>query len=163
MTMSATASASAPAARAQTYSAQREGWFARMEAWLDARGRGAWIAAMVFGFILFWPVGLALLFYILWSNRMTCTSRRVATPGLARTGRGSSGNAAFDQYKADTLRRLEDEQQAFEEFLKRLREAKDKSEFDQFLDERSRMDDSGADTGDSDGSESDAGDPRPAS
>ncbi len=49
-----------------------------------------------------------------------------------------SGNAAFDNYKEQTLQRLEDEQAAFESFMKRLREAKDKAEFDQFLDERSR-------------------------
>ena len=47
-----------------------------------------------------------------------------------------SGNAAFDAYKADTLRRLEEEQENFEAFLERLRAAKDKSEFDQFMDER---------------------------
>lgn len=51
-----------------------------------------------------------------------------------------SGNAAFDAYKAETLRRLEDEQRAFEEFLERLREAKDKAEFDEFMDNRSTRD-----------------------
>ncbi len=49
-----------------------------------------------------------------------------------------TGNTAFDAYKADTLRRLEDEQESFEEFLERLREAKDKAEFDQFMDDRAR-------------------------
>lgn len=49
-----------------------------------------------------------------------------------------SGNAAFDSYKASMLRRLEDEQTAFEAFLQRLREAKDKSEFDAFMDDRAR-------------------------
>ena len=39
----------------------RESWFSRTERWLDDKGKGAWIAAMVFGFILFWPIGLALL------------------------------------------------------------------------------------------------------
>lgn len=48
----------------------------------------------------------------------------------------SSGNNAFDAYKQDTLRRLEDEQDAFEAFLQRLRDAKDKAEFDQFVDEQ---------------------------
>lgn len=47
-----------------------------------------------------------------------------------------SGNSAFDAYKADTLKRLEDEQRAFEGFLGRLREAKDKTEFDAFMKER---------------------------
>ena len=48
----------------------------------------------------------------------------------------SSGNRAFDEYRAETLRRLEDEQKEFGEFLDRLRFAKDKSEFDQFMTER---------------------------
>lgn len=47
-----------------------------------------------------------------------------------------SGNTAFDAYKEDTLRRLQEEQENFEAFLERLRAAKDKSEFDQFMDER---------------------------
>jgi hypothetical protein len=92
---------------------------------------------MVLGFIFFWPIGLALLAYMIWSKRMfngSCARR-------ARHGRmafKSSGNTAFDAYKAETLRRLQDEQDAFEAFLNRLREAKDKSEFDQFMDERAR-------------------------
>lgn len=49
-----------------------------------------------------------------------------------------SGNSAFDAYKADTLKRLEEEQTAFEGFLARLREAKDKQEFDAFMDDRQR-------------------------
>jgi hypothetical protein len=52
---------------------------------------------------------------------------------------GSSGNRAFDEYRADTLRRLEDEQREFLEFLERLRHAKDKAEFDQFMAERRSM------------------------
>jgi hypothetical protein len=48
----------------------------------------------------------------------------------------SSGNHAFDEYRADTLRRLEEEQREFKEFLERLRFAKDKTEFDQFMAER---------------------------
>jgi hypothetical protein len=48
----------------------------------------------------------------------------------------SSGNRAFDDYRAETLRRLEDEQREFKEFLERLRFAKDRSEFDQFMAEQ---------------------------
>ena len=43
---------------------------------------------------------------------------------------------AFDEYRAETLRRLEDEQKDFSSFLERLRFAKDKAEFDQFMAER---------------------------
>ena len=48
----------------------------------------------------------------------------------------SSGNRAFDEYRTETIRRLEDEQREFHDFLDRLRLAKDKSEFDQFMAER---------------------------
>ncbi len=48
----------------------------------------------------------------------------------------SSGNRAFDDYRTETLKRLEDEQREFKEFLERLRFAKDRSEFDQFMNER---------------------------
>jgi Protein of unknown function (DUF2852) len=48
----------------------------------------------------------------------------------------TSGNRAFDDYRAETLKRLEEEQREFREFLERLRMAKDKAEFDQFMAER---------------------------
>jgi hypothetical protein len=119
----------------------RPNWFARAEAWLDDKGKGAWIAAMVLGFIFFWPVGLALLAYMIWSKRMfngSCAKGGYGRARHAHSAFRSSGNTAFDAYKSETLRRLEEEQSAFEEFLKRLREAKDKSEFDQFMDDRAR-------------------------
>jgi hypothetical protein len=56
----------------------------------------------------------------------------------------SSGNRAFDDYRTETLKRLEEEQREFREFLERLRFAKDKTEFDQFMaDRRTRADDPG--------------------
>ena len=118
----------------------RQGFFARAEAWLDARGKGAWIAAMVLGFIFFWPIGLALLAYMIWSKRMfnkSCTS--MTRHRSARHMAKSTGNSAFDAYKADTLRRLEEEQERFEDFLRRLREAKDKAEFDEFMNDRADL------------------------
>jgi hypothetical protein len=51
-------------------------------------------------------------------------------------GASASGNRAFDDYRAETLRRLEDEQREFKDFLSRLRVAKDRAEFDQFMGER---------------------------
>ena len=51
-------------------------------------------------------------------------------------GPPSSGNRAFDDYRAETLRRLEEEQREFRDFLERLRMAKDKAEFDQFMADR---------------------------
>jgi hypothetical protein len=116
----------------------RFGFFARAEAWLDERGKGAWIAAMVVSFIVFWPIGLALLAYMIWSKRMFNSSCSPKTRSRTRHMGQSSGNSAFDAYKAETLQRLEEEQDKFEAFLKRLRDAKDKAEFDQFMDDRAK-------------------------
>ena len=125
----------------------------QIEAWLDRKGKFAWIAAVVAGFIIFWPVGLALLAYMIWSKRMfgsSCNSqdrqarwaakmdRKFETRGRHGHGQGATGNVAFDTYKADALRRLEEEQEAFESFIQRLRDAKDKAQFDSFMEERAR-------------------------
>lgn len=75
----------------------------------------------------------------------SCSSRRRAH-ALGHPATRSSGNSAFDAYKADTLRRLEQEQEAFESFLQRLRDAKDKAEFDQFMDDRAKAARPAADT-----------------
>lgn len=103
---------------------------------LDEYGKPAWITVMVLGFVLFWPVGLAVLFYLLWSGRMgswKCRGRKAwRRAGLHRP----TGNAAFDEYRDETLQRLEEEQREFSSFLERLRHAKDKAEFDQFMKER---------------------------
>jgi len=56
----------------------------------------------------------------------------------------SSGNRAFDDYRRETLRRLEDEQREFKDFLERLRFAKDRDEFDQFMADRRRRPDEAA-------------------
>jgi hypothetical protein len=114
------------------------------------------IAFTVLGFIFWWPVGLALLFYMIGSGRMGCFGRRARRAmnqqnwqdggpfsnwkawacGPSDRPASTSGNRAFDEYKAETLRRMEEEQKEFGSFLDRLRFAKDKSEFDQFMAER---------------------------
>lgn len=71
----------------------------------------------------------------------SCSSVSRRNGRYARHAMKTSGNSAFDSYKSETLRRLEEEQNNFESFLERLREAKDKSEFDQFMDERARKTD----------------------
>ena len=104
----------------------------RARDWLDERGRVAWIALTVIGFVLFWPIGLALLVYIFWSKRMSCHSwgrnHRRRHEAMGRTG-----NTAFDAYREETLKRLEEERDAFVSFLEQLRAAKDRAEFDQFI------------------------------
>lgn len=121
-----------------THPSSKDGWFSACENWMDRRGKGAWIAAMILGFIFFWPLGLALLFYMIWSDRMFSKSHSCSRSKSLYRRDASSGNAAFDAYKADTLRRLEEEQQQFEAFMDRLRAAKDQSEFDEFMKDRSR-------------------------
>ena len=123
----------------QTYTsayAPRRSWIGRAEDFLDEKGKAAWIAAMVVGFVAFWPVGLALLAYMIWSKRMFKSSSCAKRNSYRNMTSRPTGNAAFDAYKADTLARLEEEQTNFESFLTRLREAKDKAEFDQFMAER---------------------------
>ncbi len=114
---------------------------------VDQFGKPAWIALMVLGFIVWWPIGLAILGFMIWSGRMGCGRghwgqwKREKWSRMKRSGQwgasgSDSGNSAFEEYKADTLRRLEDEQKEFLDFLQRLRHAKDKAEFDQFMTER---------------------------
>lgn len=113
---------------------------------LDHWGMGAWIALVVLGFFIWWPLGLGTLAFLLWSGRMGCWKRgevgrwdgRQAMQDAANWWRQppSSGNHAFDEYRAETLRRLEEEQREFKQFLERLRFARDKTEFDQFMAER---------------------------
>ena len=64
-----------------------------------------------------------------------------------RHAEASSGNHAFDEYREETLRRLEEEQEAFKAFLERLRQAKDKAEFDRFMSERGRRNGNGPEVG----------------
>jgi hypothetical protein len=111
-------------------------WPGQAEHWLDERGKPAWVVAMVLGFIVFWPIGLAILAYMIWGKKMFGAGNGTKA---RKWMKNSSGNLAFDAYKADTLRRLEDEQAAFGAFLQRLREAKDKAEFDAFMEDRARQ------------------------
>lgn len=100
---------------------------------LDDLPKGAWIAIMVVTFIVAWPIGLAVLGYLLWSGKMQSWKHSYRC-GRRHHRRGrSTGNSAFDEYRSETLKRLEEEQQAFEQFVEQLRRAKDKEEFDRFM------------------------------
>jgi len=125
---------------------------------LDDLGGPAWIALTVVGFLIWWPLGLVALGYLVGSGRMArwtgCGARRwqhqaqsnQAQSNQAQSNPGgwwgmrssSTGNRAFDEYRMETLRRLEEEQREFKAFLDRLRHAKDKVEFDEFMAERGR-------------------------
>ena len=57
--------------------------------------------------------------------------------GSCRTRKGgATNNWAFEEYREETLRRLEEEQAEFNDFLDRLRHAEDKAQFERFMDER---------------------------
>ena len=127
--------------------------------WLDDMGRPAWIALMIVSFIVFWPAGFVVLGYLIgsgrmmgcwtanrgerWQARMERVQRRMQERAARWCGAGSSGNWAFDEYRAETLRRLEEEQREFTSYLERLRRAKDKAEFDQFMAEMRRRTEGG--------------------
>src|SRR5262249_60061541 len=112
---------------------------------LDELGKPAWIALMILGFFIWWPLGLATLAFIMGSGRMTSSKGGGMTPwyGAADQMRSAgtwwqpsprpSGNRAFDEYRQETLRRLGQEQREFQELLVPLRMAKGRAEFDQFM------------------------------
>lgn len=93
---------------------------------------------MVLAFVLFWPLGLVLLADMIWSRETICSSARRRCGHRAAGIDSPSGNTAFDAYRTDTLARLEREQADFEAFPRCPRAARDKAEFDQFMDERAR-------------------------
>jgi hypothetical protein len=122
--------------------------------------RPAWtpatIALMVLGFVVFWPLGLAMLAYILWGDRLDGFKRDVnrKTDGFFAScrgrhahhrGYGRTGNIAFDEWREKELERLAAERQKLDETLKEfdsyvreLRRAKDQDEFSRFMAERNR-------------------------
>ncbi|MGD0722458.1 MAG: DUF2852 domain-containing protein [Roseiarcus sp.] len=128
------------------------------------RGRNRWspfeIVAMVLGFIVFWPIGLAILFFKLWQRRSGYPGDlQTAAQEKWREARGmmsgapwqgrrgfygpSTGNSAFDDWKAAEIARLEEERRKlqeahreFSEFVDNIRRAKDREEFERFMNER---------------------------
>lgn len=121
--------------------------------------RPAWtpatIALMVIGFMVFWPLGLAMLAYIIWGDRLEGfkTDMNRATDGFFsscrkssyRTGAPRTGNVAFDDWRTTELERLNEERRKldqmrdeFDEYARELRRAKDQEEFDRFMANRSR-------------------------
>lgn len=111
------------------------------------------IALMVLGFIIFWPLGLAMLAYILWGENFGGSSEKAERfvnkqkdwannfrHKSHRYSRHSSGNAAFDDYRNEQMkrldeerRRLDDEVHEFDEYMHNLHKARDREEFDRFM------------------------------
>ena len=129
------------------------------EARHNCAGRKRWsaweIVAIVAGFMIFWPLGLLALFVKLWNGEIwpgaasgdmpwKSMGQGWQAPAWTPRGNGSTGNAAFEDYKKRELERLEaerrklmEEQKAFAEFVERVRRAKDQDEFDRFMADRS--------------------------
>jgi hypothetical protein len=137
------------------------------------RGRGCagsrWslfeVVAMVLGFIVFWPIGLAILGFKIWQRKAGYAGdlqtvaqdkwreARSAMWGGSNGGgswRGrhgfyasSTGNSAFDDWKNAEIARLEEERRKLQEahrefsaFVENIRRAKDREEFERFMNER---------------------------
>lgn len=105
------------------------------------------IVSVVMGFVFFWPAGVVLAVVLAWRGGFgPQTFPQVDVEDIAARLRHlgpeaeqrRSKNASFDAYRNDVLNRLEDERVKFESFLGRLRDAKDQSEFDRFMDQRAQ-------------------------
>lgn len=118
----------------------------------------ATVALMVLGFVVFWPLGLAMLAYILFGDRFREFKREAngKMDGMfsrCRSGRSSrmnrhfndSGNVAFDDWRKGEIERIEAERrkldemrEEFDAYMRELRRARDQEEFDRFMRERNR-------------------------
>jgi hypothetical protein len=120
----------------------------------------ATIALMVLGFFVFWPLGLAMLAYILFGERLQAFKRDAneKIDGFTKSCHGgrwrnngfghrhhhfSTGNMAFDDWRKAEMDRIEEERRKldemraeFDDYMRELRRAKDQEEFDRFMRER---------------------------
>lgn len=125
-----------------------------------ARWRPLELAAMIGGFIVFWPIGLTILGLKLWQKRSDAQGDLVGfamgkfeeakrdAADLFRGGwkaapEGASGNRAFDEWREAELARIEKERHRLDEAVRdfndyrdNLRKARDREEFDGFVRER---------------------------
>jgi len=139
--------------------------------WARACAGSRWtpveLIAMVLGFMVYWPIGLAILGFKYWQRKTGGADLQTVATGAFRNARSamsgfqasapsqwgaqnwargftaSTGNAAFDAWKSaelsrleDERRRLEDAHREFSDWLDTVRKAKDREEFDRFMNER---------------------------
>ena len=121
--------------------------------------RPAWtpvtIAMMIIGFMIFWPLGLAMIAYIVWGDRLEQfkTDVNKATDKASDLfAKGSNfgafqrtGNVAFDDWREAELKRLHEERikldnmrAEFDDYARELRRAKDQEEFESFMAHRAK-------------------------
>ena len=130
---------------------------ARMNGMIRPAWTPATVALMVAGFMVFWPLGLAMIAYILFGDRFDAFKKdanatmdtvfKSCRSGTSTCGR--TGNAAFDDWREKEIERLNEERRKldelraeFEEELRELRRAKDQQEFDAFMAKRNASRDS---------------------
>jgi hypothetical protein len=133
---------------------RHEGWRAHSCGY-GLRWRPLELAAVILGFIVFWPIGLAFLGWKIWQKKIQHTGDfagfaeatwRAAAGGFERAARGerwrpfANGNSAFEEWRATEFARLEEERRKldeahreFSEFMNDLRRAKDREEFERFM------------------------------
>lgn len=95
-------------------------------------GRPVWLAVMAMGFLWFWPVGVAVLAYLMWTGKVG--NRGGGAPWSRAFW--SSGNTAFDKYQDEARKALDAERDAFQAFLVEKLSAADQAEFNEFLAKR---------------------------
>lgn len=123
--------------------------------------RPAWtpitITLMILGFIISWPLGLIMLAYILWGDRLASAKtdlgkvsekfgNKINVPSKkarSTVGQTPSGNLAFDEWREIELARIDEERRKlndavleFEAYQRQLRRARDRDEFDSFMQQR---------------------------
>lgn len=120
------------------------------------------LLAMILGFMVYWPIGLTVVVWKIWQKktgyqgdlaamvqekmaRASGFARQWEGP-FARSGAGfarQTGNSMFDEWRAAELARLEEERRKLEaaerdfaDYIANLRRARDREEFDRFMNER---------------------------
>jgi len=131
--------------------------------WQGKQWKPVEILAMVLGFIVYWPGGLAVVGWKWWQKKSGYPGDIISfgrekwgkwtnwghgsdrwgfavSNWAAGFGMGSTGNRAFDEWRTSELARLDEERQKlvaaereFAEFMENLRHARDREEFERFM------------------------------
>ncbi len=113
-----------------------------------ANWSGLNIAAMVVGFVVFWPIGLLILYWIIKGRSVkelpNSIREQCSRMGGSRHGNngGSSDNVVFNEFQQtqyDRIREIKDEikerSRRFTEFRANAKRRADEKEFNRFMDE----------------------------
>jgi len=109
--------------------------------------KGSWtgynIAAMVLGFVFFWPVGLVILYWIIRGRDvrdLPAAAREKWSEMFGRSGNRRSDNIVFEEYQQtqyDRIREIKEEikerGRRFADFREQAQRRADQEEFSQFM------------------------------